>query len=489
MLHLEREIWHIIVARIVRMFGYGGVTVIFLLMLKAELPSSIDVTGVVLGVFLGDWVASLVLTTRADRIGRRVVLVLASILVVLLGLCFFFSQNVGLLAFGGVVGIVSPAGGDIGPFAALEQAIMSDTVARRATGSAPADHSHHQASVPLTTLLAWYQAIGGVAMACGALACGFAVHGMMQVQGLTEIAAYQYIYAGYACCGGVLAILYATLPGHCEPRSKVAIIAGTPVKATESINSPPSQVVVASSDSGWLFSRLGIRRASTAWSVGKLSVVFFVDAFAGGLVMQSYFSWWFHQQWRLDHTLLGALIMGANVIGGFSGLAAGYLVKRFGAVNTMVFTHFPSNVLLMLVIAMPTSWSAAVMLLLRYTISQMDVPARQAYVAAVVPADERAAGNGITMSVRSVAVASSILVLIPCTSASTWWWQSAPFLMSGAMKCAYDVAVYILFQLANRQKAAAVETSAPNTEPPALVGAAASIPTADDERTTLLPKP
>merc|ERR1719456_1978565 len=137
-------------------------------------------------------------------------------------------------------------------------------------------------------------------------------------------------------------------------------------------------------------------------TVVRLSALFALDAFAGGLAMQSYISWWFHHRWGMEPHLLGTLIMGVNIVGGLSGLLAGKFVVKFGAVNTMVFTHLPSNILLMAVVFMPSMWSAGGMMLARYCISQMDVPARQAYVASVVPAAERTAGNGVTNGIRSI---------------------------------------------------------------------------------------
>jgi len=130
--------------------------------------------------------------------------------------------------------------------------------------------------------------------------------------------------------------------------------------------------------------------------------MFALDAFAGAFVMQTWICYWFDEKWSLTPNYIGILISCANVVAGLSGIAASYFVNRFGAINTMVWSHLPSNVLLILVPFMPNGLAAAGMLVARFSISQMDVPARQAYVNMVVASDERSAANGITNIARSV---------------------------------------------------------------------------------------
>ena len=141
----------------------------------------------------------------------------------------------------------------------------------------------------------------------------------------------------------------------------------------------------------------------------RLSSLFALDSFGGGFVVQSFAAYWFHLRYGVDPKTLGMLFFAANVFAGFSALAASRLADRIGLVNTMVATHLPSNVLLILIPVMPTLPLAALVLLLRFSISQMDVPTRQSYTMAVVPPDERAAAAGVTGVARTTGAALSPL--------------------------------------------------------------------------------
>ena len=153
------------------------------------------------------------------------------------------------------------------------------------------------------------------------------------------------------------------------------------------IEAPPA----ASPEDG-IRRRLGLGRSRAV--VLRLSVLFSLDAFAGGFIPQSLIAYWFHLQFGVEPALLGAIFFGANLLAAVSSLSAARIAARFGLINTMVFTHLPSNVLLILVPLMPTLPLAIVVLLLRYSLSQMDVPTRQSYVMAVVDPDERSAAAG-----------------------------------------------------------------------------------------------
>lgn len=483
-LPIEWEIIVVFIARSVRMFSYGAIAVIFLIYLKAEFPPQ-DIMGILCGILLGDLIVSLALTSNADKYGRRLFLIIASALFSLLGITFYFTSNPILVALAGVIGIVSPAAGEIGPFISIEQAILSDIINARKKveqqqpqqTSADGTRVATVSLVPLTNLIAWYQVFGSIWSAAGALICGFTIHGLTTSDlGITERGSFRIVYLAYAVVGAILAVCYLILPDTVErPKAKPA---AAPTAVT-SVNTPAAEVAPEDRFLCNALSIVGLKRPSTQRTVISISMLFSLDAFAGGLVIQSYFSWWFHDRWGFDPRWLGFVIMGINVIAGFSGLLAGRLVNKFGALNTMVFTHFPSNIVMMLVVAMPNGWSAVIMLLLRYTISQMDVPARQAYVAAVVPSDERAAGNGLTNSIRSLGVALSSLVLIPCIASSNPWWRAAPFLISGGLKCIYDVLVYITFPKV-KDAPAAPPAPAPTT------AAEASAAPATNEKSSLL---
>jgi sugar phosphate permease len=186
---------------------------------------------------------------------------------------------------------------------------------------------------------------------------------------------------------------------------------------------------------------MGLHRSRKV--VFRLSALFALDAFAGGFIIQSMMVYWFHIRFGADTGVLGSIFFGANILAGFSALLAARIAKSIGLINTMVFTHIPSNILLCLVPLMPNLESAITVLLLRFTISQMDVPTRQSYTMAVVAADERTAASGITNVARSIGASFSPVlsgfflghpVLI-----------SAPFFLAGGLKIIYDVFLYRMF--------------------------------------------
>jgi MFS family permease len=178
--------------------------------------------------------------------------------------------------------------------------------------------------------------------------------------------------------------------------------------------------------------------------VFKLSSLFALDAFAGGLLVQSFLAYWFHVKFGVETGILGSIFFGANLLAGISALLAVQIAKKFGLINTMVFTHIPSSILLMLIPWMPTLWLAVVLLLLRFSISQMDVPTRQSYTMAVVAPDERSAAAGVTAIARSVGSAVSpaltgLFFSIPALF-------NLPFFICGGLKIIYDLLLFREFR-------------------------------------------
>jgi predicted MFS family arabinose efflux permease len=178
--------------------------------------------------------------------------------------------------------------------------------------------------------------------------------------------------------------------------------------------------------------------------VARLSALFALDAFAGGLILQSIVAYWFHVRFGVDESTLGTIFFGANLLAGVSALAAARIAGRIGLVNTMVFTHIPSNILLCLVPFMPTLGLAAGLLLARFSISQMDVPTRQSYTMAVVAPGERSAAAGITTIARSIG--SSLSPVLSGIFLANPMLTSAPFWAAGGLKIVYDLLLYRSFR-------------------------------------------
>jgi MFS family permease len=376
--------------RFARMFAYGLVSIVLVLYLTL-IGLDERAIGLLLSLTLaGDLAISLAMTTRADRMGRRKMLIGGALLMVLAGVVFVSTNFFPLLLAAAIVGVISPSGNEVGPFLPIEQAAISEEV--------EGDER--------TRLFAWYNFIGSIATALGALVAGWTIGWSAHV-GMTEISSYRGIFVGYAGIGVLLAVGFA-------------------------FASPKVEAVAVESSPKLL---LGLHRSRAI--VFKLSTLFALDAFAGGFVLQGFVAYWFTVRFQADPGVLGTIFFAANLLSGVSGLVAARLASRFGLVNTMVFTHIPSNILLILVPLMPTFGLAIAVLLMRFSISQMDVPTRQSFVASVVAPDERAAAGGVTNVFRSCGtMLAPVLAGFMFASPET---LSLPFFVAGGLKIVYDV--------------------------------------------------
>ena len=396
---MRRDITTLFATRIIRLFCYGFLSVILALYLvQAGLTE--EQVGLLFTLTLaGDAGISLWLTTSADRFGRKRTLIVGALLMLGAGVVFIITRNIVLLMAAAIIGVISPSGNEIGPFLSVEQASLTHLL--------PAERR--------TQSFAWYNLAGSFATAAGALSGGWLAQAL-QAGGLPALEAYRVVLAGYALGGLILAVLFLSL--------------------TRDIEVLPSEV-------GETGPRLfGLHKSRGV--VAKLSGLFAIDAFAGGLIVQSMIAYWFHIKFGVSSGIIGSIFFGANVLAGISALLAVRLAKKIGLINTMVFTHIPSNILLILVPLMPTLPLAITVLLLRFSISQMDVPTRQSYTMAVVTPDERSAASGVTGIARSVGAALSpsltgLLLGVPALI-------SAPFFLSGGLKIVYDLLLYRSFR-------------------------------------------
>ncbi len=398
MAHSRRDVILLFSARSIRLFAYGALSVVLALYLHQVGLSEGRIGMLFTLTLLGDAGISLWITTTADRIGRKRMLLLGAGLMVMAGVVFSLTRDPALLIIAGIIGVISPSGNEIGPFLSLEQAALSQLLS----------------SEKRTRSFAWYNLAGSLASALGALAAGLVAKVLMDT-GHSEAASYRAIIYGYAGIGCALMTIFLFL--------SPAVEAAAPAAGAE------ARV-------------LGLHKSRGV--VMKLSGLFSLDAFAGGFVIQSMVAYWFHIKYNVDAALLGSIFFGANIFAGLSGLLAASIANRIGLINTMVFTHIPSNILLCLVPLMPNLTLAITVLLLRFSISQMDVPTRQSYTMAVVEPDERSAASGVTTIARSIgaAVSPSLAGVLLASSALL----SAPFLISGGLKIVYDLLLYRNFR-------------------------------------------
>jgi MFS family permease len=404
-LRARRDVTLLFATRAARLFAYGFLSVVLVLYLAALGFDERRIGLLLTLTLLGDTAISLVITTRADRVGRRRMLLAGAALMVFAGALFAVTASFPLLLLAATVGVISPAGNEVGPFLAIEQAALSDAVAaQRRTG-----------------VFAWYTLAGAFATAAGSLAGGALASALLH-RGLSDVASYRAVVIGYGAMGVALLALFARL--------------------SPAIEAPPSKRDVPAERPSVLKPDLGLRGSKR--TVLRLATLFSVDSFAGGFIVQSFVAFWFHRRFGADPALLGVIFFVANALAGVSALSAAWVATRIGLVRTMVFTHLPSNVLLFLVPLMPTLPLAMGVLFLRFSISQMDVPTRQSFTMAVVEPEERSAAAGVTGIARTIGASLAPIVAGPLYASAAL--ASIPFFVAGGLKIAYDLALFAAFR-------------------------------------------
>ena len=395
---LPRDAVVLFLTRFLRLFAYGALSVILVFYL-VSLGLTESQVGLLLTLTLaGDIVISLLLTTRADQMGRRRTLIVGAVLMAGAGIAFASTHNLLFLLIAGTIGVISPSGHEVGPFLSIEQAALSHVVPARSR----------------TEVFAWYTLAGSVATALGAL-CGGAAAGIVQKASFSASDSYRFVVLLYAALGAALAFLFVSLSASTEVRDS------TPQEGSATAKK-----------------FLGVGHSRSI--VFKLSSLFALDSFGGGFVVQSFAAYWFYLRFGVQPVKLGVIFFWANVFAGISALLASRLASRIGLVKTMVVTHLPSNVLLILVPLMPNLTLAVVVLLIRFSISQMDVPTRQSYTMAVVRPEERSAAGGITGVARTAGAAMSPIFAGFLFSRPLL--VNVPFFIAGTLKIAYDLVLY-----------------------------------------------
>ena len=388
----------IFAGRALRSFSFGWLSIILALFLHERGFSAAEVGAVFTATMVEDALLTMLLATTAARVGPARLMAATAPLIALGGVLLATAENRALLLAGAILGTLSPNGQEAGPFAAMEQSLLPQTVKSGSTVRA----------------FGWYNVFAFLPAALGAAASG-AVLGGAGRAGFTPVQAQRAMLLAYAAVGVGLTLLYARLAARLR----------TP----------------------------GARKASPAlgsWGLGpsrravlQLAGLQGLDALAGGFIIQSLLAYWFHLRFDAGPEALGALFFGTSLLSALSFLVATRVAERIGLLNTMVFTHLPSNVLLLAVPFMPTFGGAAAVLLARHLLSQMDVPTRQAFTMALVSPEERPAASGLTASVRALAQACAPVVAGATMAVAA---TPAPFLLAGGLKIVYDLGLFFRFR-------------------------------------------
>lgn len=401
----------IVASRGVRQFAYGLLAVVFAVSLKNDGLPTTAIGALITVSLVGDFAGTYAIGLFADRWGRRRTLAGLALLMAATGAVFGLVRAYPLLLLAAFFGTLGTSASETAPFLPIEQAMLPQTVA----------------AARRTAIFARYNLVASLAGALGALAA--ALPEALARVGVAQATGLRLMFGVYALAALVVALLVTRLSARVEPADGAG---------SGDVGGAAAGVVSASRR---LVPPLGRSRRV----VLTLSALFSLDAFAGGFVVQSLMALFFYLRFGVALGTLAALFFAANLITALSFLAVAPIARRIGLLNTMVFTHLPSNLLLALVPLMPTFPLAAGVLLLRQTLSQMDVPSRQAYTMALVAPEERTAAASVTSLARSAGSASSPVVsgvlLQPALLA-----LGLPFLVAGALKVVQDVLLWRIFR-------------------------------------------
>ena len=388
----------LLTARMVRAFSYGFLSIILAIYLKQIGFADILIGAILSITLLNSVFFTLFASFYADRFGRKKILVSYAVLMAVAGIIFLLTDNYVALIIAALIGTINVTGSETGAFLSLEQAILPQTVKKIQKRN---------------TLFAFYNMGGTFTMSTGILLSG--VPQLLQESGWSQIESFKPLFAAYVIAGLIVAFLYIFLSKDIEVKNKN--------------NSRMSSIKQLSPESRSI--------------VAKLSALFSLDSFAGGFVIQSIISFWFFTRFGIDLTTISLVFAVAGILTAFSYILATRLADKIGLINTMVFTHIPANILLILLAFAPTFPIALGLHLARMTLSQMDVPTRQSYIVAVVNENERTVAAGITNTSRNVtqAISPSIAGLVIQSL-----WLSAPFVIGGLLKIAYDLGIYFNFR-------------------------------------------
>ena len=390
----------LLAARTLRTFAYGFLSVILAIYLKLVGFEDFYIGLILTSTLINSVIFTLIASFYADRIGRRKILIMYAALMSLSGLIFFITTNYIALIISALIGTINVTGTETGAFLSIEQAALPQTV---------------NEIKKRNTVYALYNMVGTFAMSAGVLVSGLPQL-IAQQYGVNQIESIRPLFLLYSIIGLAVLGIYFLISNKVE----IQTISKRSKSLRETLSPKSKQIV------------------------GKLSTLFALDSFAGGFVIQSIASLWFFTKFGVDLTTLSYIFSIAGVLTAFSYLAAAKIADRIGLINTMVFTHIPSNILLILVAFAPTFPLAVALYLARMALSQMDVPTRQSYLVAVVREDERTAPAGITNISRNItqAISPSLAGYI-LQSLSL---LSAPFVLGGVLKIVYDVALYFNFK-------------------------------------------
>ncbi|KAK5941708.1 hypothetical protein PMZ80_005658 [Knufia obscura] len=413
--------------RFVRLAAYGASTLVLVLYL-VNLGNSVDRTGLFMTLTLiGDVLISLILTVIADKLGRRRLLAVGSLLMTASGVVFATVGNFWILLLASVIGVISPSGNEIGPFKAIEESTISQL-------TPSADRS---------SVLAWYTLFGTAGVATGTIICGWVVRVLQSKDNWEPIQTYRLVYAAYAVMGVLKFSMCLMLSEACElDKSQVPKAISADERRPLLTNSQDAQPPASKPAKSTFRNLVPSLSPETRSLIFKLGILFAMDSLASGLTPASWVIYFFHSKFGLEEGKLGSLFFVTNILSSASNLVASSLARRIGLVKTMVFTHAPASIALAL-LPVPSNVAIAMALLIfRASTNSMDQAPRQAFLAAAVLPAERTSVMGIINVIKTMSQSLGPVITGRLAGAGKFW---IAFVVAGALKLLYDVLLLGMF--------------------------------------------
>ncbi|POS71921.1 hypothetical protein DHEL01_v209688 [Diaporthe helianthi] len=438
-----RDVPLIYLTRFLRMAAYGCVSLILALFF-----ASLEISETRIGLFmtltlLGDVGLSLGLTLIADAAGRRRILLLGCVGMVLAGAAFAASSNYWVLLLAAVVGVISVSGNEIGPFRAVEESVLAGLVGEDGRSD----------------VFAWYVVVGTLGSAAGTAGAGQLVEGL-KGRGWTELQAFRAVFCLYGAVGVVKGVVTTLLSPRCEvdkggnAYQPVGAKQSRPTVATDETEDDgddgPAQSSVEERPVPHPKPKMGFAQLSnkTRWTLLRLCALFAVDSLASGMVANSLVNFYMDRKFHMPKSTLGEIMSVVWVMASIGNVFASAISKRIGLVKTMVFTHLPSAIFLALFPAPNVVWLTVVLLVARGTLASMDQAPRSAFLSKAVAAEERTAVMGIVNVVKTLSQSGGPTITGIFAGSDRFW---IAFVVAGCMKASYDLGLLTFFLKVEKQ--------------------------------------
>ena len=425
----------LILARFLRMFANGSVTLVLALYF-ATLKISDERIGLFITLtLLGDVFISLLLTLVADKLGRRRTLLLGSVMMVFSGVVFALTGNYYILLLAAIVGVISPTGSEIGPFRAVEESTLAQLVE----------------ATKRSDVFAWYVVLAALGTSAGLLVGGWMVEYYQSLDGWTDVDAYRTIFWMYAGLGVAKACLTFLLSRECEAGRKKEPVLAIESEGEDGGETEPllgaREMHATNTDNGKQSKKSRLNpfaqiSTKSRWILLRLCALFCIDSLASGMVPFSLVNFYMDRKFHLPKSKLGSIMSVTWFVSSLGNIFASSIAKRIGLIKTMVFTHLPSAIFLAL-LPIPTSLVLTICLLVgRACLNSMDQAPRSAFLSAVVLAEERTAVMGIVNVVKTLSQSGCPVITGILAGRDRFW---IAFVVAGSMKAAYDIGLLTFF--------------------------------------------